>query len=133
MTKVLLFFALIICPFSISKLHAQSQDVVIKQHYLLSSTTEGEDLTLFEQALSNYLDLDQYRFLNHRRTIKFSGTNVSIELFSADELLTQYGKQISPLTIMTGTFYKPVDFMITNNDEVLTVFPLYVKQDPIQY
>jgi hypothetical protein len=105
----------------------------MKKHYNIFSSNENEDLTLFEQALTNYSELDQFRFLNQRRTIKFSGTNVSIELFSANELLTDYGKVIAPLTIMPGTFYKPVDFMITDNDEILTVFPLFMKQDPIQY
>ena len=88
---------------------------------------------MFEQALTNYSELDQFRFLNQRRTIKFSGTNVSIELFSANELLADYGKVIAPSTIIPGTFYKPVDFMITNNDKVLTVYPLFMKQDSIQY
>jgi hypothetical protein len=112
---------------------AQDQVVAIKKHYNITSSFENEDFTLYEQALNNYSELDQFRFLNQRRTIKFSGTNVSIELFSANELLADYGKEIAPLTIMPGTFYKPVDFMITNNDEFLTVYPLFMKQDPIQY
>jgi hypothetical protein len=112
---------------------AQDQTVVMKKHYELLSSVENEDLTLYQQALSNYSELDQFRFLNNRRTIKFSGSNVSIELYSANELLTDYGKQVAPLTIMPNTFYKPVEFMITTNDDVLTVFPLYIKQDPIQY
>ena len=116
-----------------SNLLAQDQVEVMKKHYNIFSSNENEDLTLFEQALTNYSELDQFRFLNQRRTIKFSGTNVSIELFSANELLTDYGKVIAPLTIMPGTFYKPLDFMITNNDEILTVYPLFMKQDPIQY
>ena len=121
------------CFFLTSNLLAQDQVEVMKKHYNIFSSNENEDLTLFEQALTNYSELDQFRFLNQRRTIKFSGTNVSIELFSANELLTDYGKVIAPLTIMPGTFYKPLDFMITNNDEILTVYPLFMKQDPIQY
>jgi hypothetical protein len=116
-----------------AKVIAQDQTVVMKKHYELSSSIENEDFTFHEQALSNYSELDQFRFLNNRRTIKFSGSNVSIELYSANELLADYGKEIAPLTIMPGTFYKPVDFMITTNDDILTVFPLYIKQDPIQY
>jgi hypothetical protein len=133
MNKILVFFALIFCFSLTSNLLAQDQVVAMKKHYNIFSSIENEDLTLFEQALTNYSELDQFRFLNQRRTIKFSGTNVSIELFSANELLLDYGKDIAPLTIIPGTFYKPVDFMITNNDEFLTVYPLFVKQDPIQY
>jgi hypothetical protein len=133
MNKILVFFALIFCFSLTSNLLSQDQVKVMKKHYNIFSSNENEDLTLFEQALTNYSELDQFRFLNQRRTIKFSGTNVSIELFSANELLTDYGKVIAPLTIMPGTFYKPVDFMITNNDEFLTVYPLFMKQDPIQY
>ena len=133
MNKILVFFALIFCLSLTSNILAQDQVVAMKKHYNIFSTIENEDLTLFEQALTNYSELDQFRFLNQRRTIKFSGTNVSIELFSANELLTDYGKEVAPLTIMPGTFYKPVDFMITNNDELLTVYPLFMKQDPIKY
>ncbi len=133
MNKILVFFALIFCFSLTSNLLAQDQVAVMKKHYNIFSSNENEDLTLFEQALTNYSELDQFRFLNQRRTIKFSGTNVSIELFSAIELLADYRKVIAPLTIMPGTFYKPVDFMITNNDEFLTVYPLFMKQDPIQY
>ena len=133
MNNILVFFALIFCFSLTSNILAQDQVVAMKKHYNIFSSNENEDLTLFEQALTNYSELDQFRFLNQRRTIKFSGTNVSIELFSANELLTDYGKVIAPLTIMPGTFYKPVDFMITDNDEILTVFPLFMKQDPIQY
>lgn len=133
MNKILVFFALMFCFSLTSNLLAQDQVEVMKKHYNIFSSNENEDLTLFEQALTNYSELDQFRFLNQRRTIKFSGTNVSIELFSANELLTDYGKVIAPLTIMPGTFYKPLDFMITNNDEILTVYPLFMKQDPIQY
>lgn len=133
MNKILVFLALMFCFSLTSNLLAQDQVEVMKKHYNIFSSNENEDLTLFEQALTNYSELDQFRFLNQRRTIKFSGTNVSIELFSANELLTDYGKVIAPLTIMPGTFYKPLDFMITNNDEILTVYPLFMKQDPIQY
>jgi hypothetical protein len=133
MNKILVFFALIFCFSLTSNLLAQDQVAAMKKHYNIFSSNENEDLTLFEQALTNYSELDQFRFFNQRRTIKFSGTNVSIELFSANELLTDYGKEVAPLTIMPGTFYKPVDFMITDNDEILTVYPLFMKQDPIKY
>lgn len=133
MNRIIVFFALVFCMFLSAKVIAQDQTVVMKKHYELSSSIENEDFTLYEQALSNYSELDQFRFLNNRRTIKFSGSNVSIELYSANELLTDYGKEVAQLTIMPNTFYKPVEFMITTNDDVLTVFPLYIKQDPIQY
>lgn len=133
MNKIIVFFALIFSMSLSNSVLAQDQVVAIKKHYNITSSFENEDFTLYEQALNNYSELDQFRFLNQRRTIKFSGTNVSIELFSANELLADYGKEIAPLTIMPGTFYKPVDFMITTNDDILTIFPLYIKQDPIQY
>lgn len=133
MNRIIVFFALIFSMSLSNSILAQDQVVAIKKHYNLSSSSENEDLSLYEQALNNYSEFDQFRFLNNRRTIKFSGSNISIELYSANELLAQYGKEIAPSTIMSGTFYKPVDFMITANDDVLTIFPLYIKEDPIQY
>jgi hypothetical protein len=133
MNKNILFIVILTSLIFTSIVSAQNQQVTIKKHYELSSTEANKDFTEFEQSINNFGELDQFRFLNQRRTINFSGSNVSIELFSASELLTLFGKEISPLTIMPGTFYKPVDFMITTNDDILTVFPLYIKQDPIQY
>lgn len=133
MNKLFVFFSLILSILVSSNSHAQDQQVFVKKHYILNSEDVNADFTLYEQAITNFSELDQFRFLNQRRTIKFSGTNVSIELFSANELQSEYGKEIAPLTIMPGTFYKPVDFMITVNDDILTIFPLYIKQDPIQY
>ena len=52
----------------------------------------------YEKALS-HTQLDGLRFMNQRRQIPIEGTNVKIELYSAQELLINYGKTISPLTI----------------------------------
>lgn len=133
MNKLFVFFVFLTSLHVTSNASAQEQQVIVKKHYNLYSSDVNDDLTLFDQAIKNYSDLDQFRFLNDRRTIKFSGTNVSIELFSANELFAQSGKLIAPLTILPGSMYRPVEFMITSNDDILTVFPLYIKQDPIQY
>jgi hypothetical protein len=133
MNKNILYIVILTSLIFTSNLSAQNQPFNIKKHYELSSTEVNKDFTEFEQSISNYGELDQFRFLDQRRTINFSGADVSIELFSANELLALFGKEISPLTIMPGTIYRPVDFMVTTNDDVLTIFPLYIKQDPIQY
>lgn len=133
MKRIFLFVVILISFVLKSNVSAQNQQINIKKHYELSSTEANKDFTEFEQSINNYGELDQFRFLDQRRTINFSGADVSIELFSANELLTLFGKEISPLTIMPGTIYRPVDFMVTTNDDILTIFPLYIKQDPIQY
>ena len=133
MNRILLYLVLLTTLVVSSNLYSQDQVVTLKKHYHISSSDINESLTLFEQAASNFSDFDQYRFLNERRIINFSGSNVTIELFSASELFSQFGKEISPFTIIPGSMYNPVDFMITNNDEILTIFPLYKKQEQIQY
>ena len=133
MNKFVVFITLIFALSFSFKVFGQNQVGVMKKHYEISSSIDNEDFTQYEQAINNYTELDQFRFLENRRTIKFSGSEVTIELYSAKELFEQYGKEIAPSTIMPGTFYKPVNFMITVNDEILTIFPLYIKQDPIQY
>lgn len=109
--KVKSFSLFIIClTFSLASFAQQNQ------HFILHSTNPDIDLTVYENAVENWGGLDKFRLLNKRRTIPFfdvmGNEGVTIELFSAQELLNNNGTQISPHTI------------IKEEDVLVTVFVL---------
>ena len=66
------------------------------------------------QAAYDFNKYDKYRLLNDRRRIEITGYNAYLILFSANELLERYGKQISPLTIFGSDFQKVALFFTDN-------------------
>jgi hypothetical protein len=85
-----------------------------KKHFVIHRIDNTVDITPYQQAASNYGQLDQFRFLDKRRTIYFTDNRATIELYSAQELYEMFGKEISPLTITTGK-YPEVAFEVTPN------------------
>jgi hypothetical protein len=66
------------------------------------------------QAAYDFNKYDKYRLLSDRRRIEITGYNAYLILFSANELLERYGKQISPLTIFGSDFQKVALFFTDN-------------------
>ena len=75
-----------------------------KIHFIIHSLGKSTEITKYQNVADQCSDLDKYRLLNKRRVINFTDMKASIELFSAQELLDTYGKQIHPLTIKTETY-----------------------------
>lgn len=88
-----------------------------EQQYVLHSTNPDIDLSVYENAVESWGKLDYYRLLNERRTILYFGVygseGVTIELFSAQELLDDYDTQISPYTIINPEDAKETVFVLT--------------------
>jgi hypothetical protein len=85
---------LLICVTAISSVFAQETG---KFHFIIKQNSSG----LTESELKDYLknvDFDRYRFVDIRRDVKTDDGSV-LELLSGKELLTLYGKQISPLNL----------------------------------
>lgn len=79
-------------------------------HYKLHFHQNTTDSLSYYKAASLFDRYDNYRFLNQRRIIYFDNRQVSIELFSANELKEKYGKRISPYTIKEGSTYPEIEF-----------------------
>lgn len=86
-----------------------------KFHYEINSSENDSINKRINQAAFDYVKFDEVRLLNERRTITIIGYNASLVLFSANELLETYGKQISPFTILPGQTYNPVELIFTEN------------------
>lgn len=84
-----------------------------KQHFILHFQDDKENADVYVHALQEFGSLDQYRFKDTRRTIHFQKRNVSVELYSADELKTLYGKRISPFTILDKSKATAVEFELS--------------------
>lgn len=89
-----------------------------KIHFIIHSIDKSTDISKYENAANISADLDKYRLLNKRRVINFTDMKASIELFSAQELLDTYGKQIHPLTIKTES-YPSITFDISMDGKSL--------------
>lgn len=99
----------------LNTISAQNQ----KQHYRVFSTS-GENTLAVEKSISKAY-LDSLRFLNQRRQIQVLGTNTVVELFSAQELMDTYQKQIAPNTIMDPSKARKVKFKLNSNYDMIVV------------
>jgi hypothetical protein len=126
MSKILFYIVITLCLSTYSQ--AQTSDLSSpKKHYSLVTSDKKISLAPFELALSAS-NLDQFRLYDQRRTIFFERNSVSVELFSAKELLENYGKQISPLTIQKDKDMIPVIFKLKEIDGKYSIEPIYQKK-----
>ena|ERR1700758_1201151 len=97
----------------------RAQNAPSKEHYRIINPSFEFTLN-YEKALIN-TQLDSLRFLNQRRQIQIAGTNIILELYSAQELLDKYGKPISPLTIINPITAKEVRLKLGTNNSSMVV------------
>ncbi|MCD6069255.1 MAG: hypothetical protein K0S33_4081 [Bacteroidetes bacterium] len=90
-----------------------------KQHYEIISPT-NTDISLYKKVLDNTY-LDSLRFLHERRTIEFTNLSIKVVLYSAEELLTTYGKQVSEKTITRPYAARPVKFQLSENNQIQVI------------
>lgn len=92
-----------------------------KPHYVINNAVDAKDLANYYDILKDF-DFDEYRFYDKRRTIKFVKSNVTVDLYSAKELLDIYQKPISPLTIMDNVAKTTVSFLLyAGKVQIITV------------
>ncbi len=82
-----------------------------KPHYVVNNAGDAKATENYYYLLSNF-SFDQYRFFDKRRTITFIKSAVTVELYSAKELLETYQKPISPLTIMDNIPKTDIAFLM---------------------
>ena len=105
-------------------------DQLGKQTFNISSLdnqVSDEELGIYKLAILEFSQLDEFRFLNERRTILFQKNQILVELFSAQELFELYGKEISPVTISSGKTYLPVTFQLIRWNDAYSIHPIYEK------
>jgi hypothetical protein len=86
-----------------------------KFHYEINSSENDSINKRINQAAFDYVKFDELRFLDERRVIPIKGYNASLLLYSANELLEKYGKQISPFTILPNNYFDAVELTFTDN------------------
>ncbi|MGZ3863096.1 MAG: PKD domain-containing protein [Bacteroidia bacterium] len=74
----------------------------------------------YEKALT-HTDFEEYRLLNERRRIPIAGTDIEVELFSANELNQKYGTPISPLTLKTVEGTKNIRLQLADNNYSMAI------------
>ena len=106
----------------------ENGDIKQKKHFSLISSDSKINISPFEMALSGFSKLDQFRIYDQRRIIFFERNSVSVELFSAKELEENFGKQISPYTIMNKAEMIPVIFLLKEVNGIYSIEPVYQKK-----
>jgi len=91
-----------------------AQNAPTKEHFIITKNTSDIDVQKYADAAnSGFINLDAYRFYDKRRVISFTGTDATIELYSAKEMETKYGKIVPAETIMPGQDFKEITFSLT--------------------
>ncbi|MDQ3190424.1 MAG: hypothetical protein M3Q58_02420 [Bacteroidota bacterium] len=85
----------------------------VKKHFVINTINPSFNIDKYVFAAENWGSIDEYRLYDKRRVIAFRDKGVTIELFSAKELLELYGKQIPPRTIMPNESYQDIFFDVT--------------------
>jgi hypothetical protein len=84
-----------------------------KPHYILNlNTSAANKQQAYIYALTQFARIEQFRFVEKRRTINLQGGDGSITLFSSQELFDLYGKRIRPQNIKQGQSYLEVEFLL---------------------
>jgi hypothetical protein len=82
-----------------------------KPHYVVNNTANAQEAAQYTDLLKDF-DFDQYRFYDKRRTIHVLNSNITVDLYSAKELLDIYAKPVSPLTIMDNNPKDDIAFLM---------------------
>ena len=130
--------SLVLFLFLTNKTYSQTveTETLEKSSFIISSSNENissAQLNVYKTAVNNYTNLDELRFLDQRRIIPFEKNEISIELFSANELLEKYGKEIPENTIAHGSKYLPVHFQLINWENGYAVHPIFDKFNELTY
>jgi hypothetical protein len=87
-----------------------------KPHYILNlNISAANKQQVYINALTQFARIEQFRFVEKRRTINLQGGDGSITLFSSQELFDSYGKRIRPQNIKQGQPYLEVEFLLGDN------------------
>ncbi len=87
-----------------------------KPHYILNlNISAANKQQAYINALTQFARIEQFRFVEKRRTINLQGGDGSITLFSSQELFDSYGKRIRPQNIKQGQSYLEVEFLLGDN------------------
>ena len=130
--------SLVLFLFLTNKTYSQTveTETLEKSSFIISSSNENitsAQLNIYKTAVNNYTNLDELRFLDQRRIIPFEKNEISIELFSANELLEKYGKEIPENTIVHGSKYLPVNFQLINWENGYAAHPIFDKFNELTY
>jgi hypothetical protein len=95
-----------------------------KPHFRVVNLDSCTNKDFLQQAAFEFSGYDSLRLVSTRRTIPVAGTSVAIELFSGQELLELYGKEISPVNIPVGQLIRDYEFVfVESKAPILTVKP----------
>jgi hypothetical protein len=97
---------LFLMAFATSRVFAQTT----KPHFEIRNAGSSEEQAKYYSALKDF-DFEKYRFIEKRRVIGISNSDVTIELYSAKELLLLYNREVHPDNLKTGQPVNEIRFL----------------------
>jgi hypothetical protein len=82
---------------------------ITKPHFEIKNAKDQKESTAFYNAVKD-VNFEEYRFYSERRVIRFVNSPVTIELFSAKELLDMYQRPVHELNILNNKAKKEIEF-----------------------
>ncbi len=80
------------------------------------------------EALLQYDNLDEYRFVHSNRLISFQKLNCTVTLYSAKSLFVSNGRFIQDATIDHGDVYADVEFRLFLQDGQYCIAPIFINE-----
>ncbi|MDF2435665.1 MAG: hypothetical protein K0Q95_41 [Bacteroidota bacterium] len=81
-----------------------------KPHFEIKNAKDQKEAAIFYNSLKD-MDLEQFRFYSERRVISCVNSAVTIELYSAKELLDLYQRPVHDANIRDNKALKTIEFI----------------------
>lgn len=94
------------------------EDIPKKNFILFLNTNAKHKEQAYINALNQYLRLENHRLISQRRTIELANNEGKIELFSANELLQLYGRNIRPQNLKDNAAIIEIELLLSEEGNV---------------
>lgn len=79
-------------------------------------------------ALLQYDNLDEYRFVHENRVVSFQKIGITVTLLSAKSLLVSSGRFIQDACIDHGDVYSEIEFRLFLQDGQYSITPIFINE-----
>ena len=102
-----------------TKINSQKIEDNPKKSFILYLNTNAKHKEqAYINALNQYLRLENHRLISQRRTIELANNEGKIELFSANELLQLYGRNIRPQNLKDNAAIIEIELLLSEEGNV---------------
>lgn len=98
---------------------ANADDYTDKPHFVLYLNENSKQFEeIYRKALNQFIRIESYRLINGRRTIQLANGIGRVELYSANELLSLYGRRIRPQNVNDASKLLDIELVFGENGTI---------------